>query len=557
MFTSLASRRCLAFGLAAVSALAAGPAAAQPFGTRLSHHGDPRTSVSISWCSSSTADSGVVLGTAPGDLSRAIPADETFAIGGDLGTCFTARVEGLTADTEYHYRVGSGGTLHPAASAPPFSFHTLPDDPCAPFRVIVIGDNRGDFDGIGNPLWADVLDEAMEQMPDVFVNTGDMVKNGERDDEWADFLGASEPGFAYVPTLPTMGNHDEDDVDGDGAIYNRAFGLPRNSATATEDYYSIDIGPIHFVSLNTQHLAGTQLTAMVAWLDADLAATTQPYSIAFFHKAVYSRGGHPTGEENGGAINRELIPVFDRHSVDLVLNGHSHDYERFAPSRGADGEFGGAGRTFPLGNGATVRAMTLLPDGDTATTYIVTGGAGAFTSPSPDLGCLGCRPIPIPGVCDCDTDVLDRDVSGTVMFDGRHNFVVLDVDGPELHVEAYVTRAGNSSGGTVIDTFTIADATWTGGVCEDPMPGTDGGVPLADGGGADGGTPGADAGPRDAGRVPDAGRPGADAGTGGSGSDDGGCGCRVASRRDALAWALAMALLGVVVAVRVRARQRP
>jgi MYXO-CTERM domain-containing protein len=526
-------------------------ASAQPFGTRLSYDGDPTTSIAVGWSSPSTADTQVVIGTAPDALSRTVTASETFAVGGDLQNAFTAHVDGLTPGTVYHYRVGgAGGTFHPPAGSPPFSFRTLPADRCTSFRVMVIGDNRADLDGLGpNPIWREILDEALLEMPDVFVNTGDMVKNGDDPDEWAGFFDASERGLAAVPSLTTMGNHDDDDVDGDGAIYNRAFGLPRNSETATEDYYSLDVGPIHFVSLNTQYLSGTQLTQMTGWLDADLGATTQPYKIVFFHKAVYSRGNHHTGEERGGALNQAVVPVLDRHAVDLVFNGHSHDYERFAPSRGLDSSFGGPGRTFPVGDGAAVAGMTMLPDGDTATTYIVTGGAGAFVAPTPDVTCLGCRPFPIPGVCSCDTDVLDTDVDGTVMFDGRHNYVVLDVDGPEIRVRVHVTRAGNIGGGRTVDSFTLADSAWDGSVCgTGPPPDPDGGVP-----GLDGGTsPGVDAG-RDSGTSsPDTGPSGGvDSGPSPpptDGSDDGGCGCRATAPGSIPAPVLvAVALLALLV----------
>lgn len=540
--------------LAAVAVVAdAGLAAAQPFGVRLTHFGDATTSIAVNW-NGDPAASRVRYGESADALDAERAADDTFAIGGDLRTAFTARLTGLTPDTTYHYQVGgAGGAWYPET---PFTFHTMPADRCAPYTFVVIGDNRADLDGIGpNAIWSDILDEALDETPDLMLNTGDMVKNGESIEEWANFIDASEPGFAYVPTLPTMGNHDEDDVDGDGAIYNRLFEMPRNDRTATEDYYSIDVGAVHFVSLNTQRIrpGTTERDDMLAWLDADLAATTRPWKVVFFHKAVYSRGNHHTGEEHDGAINAGFVPIFDRHGVDLVFNGHSHDYERYAPARGLDEAFGGPGRTYPAGDGAAVRGRAMLPAGETATTYIVTGGAGAFTAPTPDLTCALCRISP--DLCDCRG--YENDVAGTVLFDGRHNYVRVDVDRGELRLTVRATEAGNLGGGALLDELSIVKAAIPEDCGTDPMPGDDAGVPGPDGGARDAGRAGADGGGRDGGRpAADGGRPagdggGVDAGDPSGGSDDG-CGCRLSAREPTPTSALA--LLGALLIARLRRR---
>ena len=59
-----------------------------------------------------------------------------------------------------------------------------------------------------------------------------------------------------------------------------------------ERYYSFDYGPVHFVALDTEYAlldAGRQ-QAQLAWLDADLAATTQPWRVVYFHRSPYSSG---------------------------------------------------------------------------------------------------------------------------------------------------------------------------------------------------------------------------------------------------------------------------
>jgi hypothetical protein len=345
-----------------------------------------------------------------------------------------------------------------------------------------------------------------------------------------------------------MGNHDEDDVDGDGAMYNQLYEHPRNSATATEDYYSIDIGPIHFVSLNSQFNSpgSTEMTAMVNWLQADLAATTQPWKIVFFHKAVYSRGNHHTGEEDSGSINQHFVPAFDAHDVDMVFNGHSHDYERYAPTVGVDQEFGGTGRSFPAGAGSTFASGGPVPDGKTGTTYIVSGGAGALTTEfmgleCQDASCTYCTGFNIA----CDDDVFDRDQDGTVVYEGRHNYAVVTVDTDTISVDVWVTDAGNAGGAEIIDSFSMTKA---------PFPVTCGSPPPPDAGVV----------PPDAGipSAPDATivDPGADGGGGpGVDSPSSGCGCS-AGRQEVRFGAVAVFLVSLVahrlVSRRIRRRSQ-
>jgi hypothetical protein len=67
-----------------------------------------------------------------------------------------------------------------------------------------------------------------------------------------------------------------------------------------------------------------------AWLDADLAANTLPWTIVYGHKPPFSSGEHG----NDGGFQTYFVPVLEKHQVPLVLNGHDHDYERTKPQNG-------------------------------------------------------------------------------------------------------------------------------------------------------------------------------------------------------------------------------
>jgi hypothetical protein len=139
--------------------------------------------------------------------------------------------------------------------------------------------------------------------------------------------------------------------------------LPRDGATATfpnnaERFYSFDYGPVHFIALDTEaaFLSTARRQEQVAWLTEDLQASQgRPWRVVFFHRPPYSSGG-----EHGSdlTVRQTFGPLFEQYNVQLVLNGHEHDYERLVPWRESTN---------------TARQ---------AVTYIVTGGGGAGLYPA-------------------------------------------------------------------------------------------------------------------------------------------------------------------------------
>jgi 3',5'-cyclic AMP phosphodiesterase CpdA len=125
--------------------------------------------------------------------------------------------------------------------------------------------------------------------------------------------------FRSFPVFPISGNHEYETAD--AAAFREVFVLPENGGPAgVERWYSYDWGPIHFVALDTELVNAEQQ----AWLDADLAATTQPWKVVYLHKPPFSSGVHGSDL----AVRDRFVPTFVRHGVQLVLAGHDHDYER-------------------------------------------------------------------------------------------------------------------------------------------------------------------------------------------------------------------------------------
>ncbi len=199
----------------------------------------------------------------------------------------------------YFYRVISDGF---ESNLYKFYFPS-PED----FKFIVYGDLRGIWDNWKNAtLIAHAIEK--ERIPLVF-NTGDMVKNGERKEEWEKFMEIAV--FMHNSSLyASIGNHDIPYI-----YFKKYFYLPGN-----ERWYSFDYGEVHFTILNSNSpLSILQLL----WLEKDLS-TEKMWKIVIFHHPPYSSGSHGSSE----IIRKIFVPVFERKKVDIVFSGHDHVYER-------------------------------------------------------------------------------------------------------------------------------------------------------------------------------------------------------------------------------------
>jgi 3',5'-cyclic AMP phosphodiesterase CpdA len=121
-------------------------------------------------------------------------------------------------------------------------------------------------------------------------------------------------------TRPTPGNHDY--RTNRGRPYFQYFG----AAAGADDrgYYSFDLGSWHIISLNSS-LPRT-VPAQIKWLREDLAAHPVDCVLAYWHIPLFSSGPH-TPEPT----MREIWSILYKAGADVVLNGHDHIYERFAP----------------------------------------------------------------------------------------------------------------------------------------------------------------------------------------------------------------------------------
>jgi hypothetical protein len=143
-------------------------------------------------------------------------------------------------------------------------------------------------------------------------------------------------------TRPTPGNHEYNTSGAAGYFsYFGAVARPHGSS-----YYSFDLPGWHLISLNSNidHATGS---VQDQWLRRDLRGTSQRCVLAFWHHPRFS-SGHDHG--NSPAVAPFWRALY-RHRADLVLNGHLHAYERFAPQTPSAQASAGGIREFVVGTG--------------------------------------------------------------------------------------------------------------------------------------------------------------------------------------------------------------
>ncbi len=287
----------------------------------------------LGWVSTATSNNTVEITTTDGKpVANAVasPDDVTLRTAGEKQEWTT--FGSLQPDTVYCYRVLVDGT--PVSERIGFRTPPAPDS-TRTIGVLAFGDS-----GFGTSD-QEALRGQMEDVPyQLMIHTGDLAYDSGSIDSLEDnVFGFYKDLFRHIPFYPASGNHDYGT--NSGAPFRDVFNLPQNGNA--ERWYSYDWGRVHFAALDTEADYKTQ----AAWLDQDLAATSLPWKIVYFHRPMYSSGNH--GSDTG--LRNALAPVLEKNHVQLVLAGHDHDYERMIPQNGiAYVVTGGGGRgTYAVG----------------------------------------------------------------------------------------------------------------------------------------------------------------------------------------------------------------
>jgi acid phosphatase type 7 len=314
---------------------------------------------------------------------------------------YRAELRKLRFDADYIYTVFlNDSATHKA------SFKTRTKGNKTKFAVI------GDF-AHGSQGQLMIANHFAKRTPDLVVTTGDNVyQRGLRSEylkKLFPYYNDSVMIMDRIPIYMVVGNHDVSsnnlDTNPDGLAYFYYGDVPINGPIPAIPFplegrneiqnafrkttkprfpgmlnYSFDHGNVHFVCLDANHYVNPLDIELLSWLRDDLQGSKADWKLVFFHQPAFNSSRAHYDDQ----YMRLLAPVFEQLKVDLVINGHVHNYQRtvplkFAPQTSTDG------KQYVVSKEGRVDGKFTLDidfDGRKDTTpngiiYIVTGAGGA------------------------------------------------------------------------------------------------------------------------------------------------------------------------------------
>lgn len=194
---------------------------------------------------------------------------------------------------------------------------TASETAAAAGTVLVGAGDIADCDSPGDEQTAALLD----RVAGTVFTAGDNAYSDGTDEQ---FTRCYAPGWGRYKsrTRPAPGNHDYGSS-GAGPYYHY-FGA--RAGTAGLGYYSYNMGSWHVISLNS-NISMRRGSTQERWLRGDLAAHSGACVLAYWHNPRFSSGT----EHGSDPRSRPLWQALYDFGADLVLAGHEHNYERFAP----------------------------------------------------------------------------------------------------------------------------------------------------------------------------------------------------------------------------------
>lgn len=396
-------------------------AAMSPDHMMLTLAADPRTTQTIAWRTDSNAASGAIqwiktetFNKSTWDHAMTMEAsiDKLNSDLGDINVHY-ATLANLKPGTHYTYRVGNGQQWSDS-----FVF-TTEQQADKPFKFMIFGDSQSGLPK--NPEygpWRTTIHNAYNAHSDAafFMMVGDLVEVGQSYEHWNHWYAAAKDVIERMPVMAAPGNHETYDVPEENHsvmpfYFTTQVKMPLNGPDALKGQaYSFDYGNVHFAVIDSQEdeegpYVPDMLKLEAEWLDQDLTATTQKWKLVLFHKTPYYNKAVRANEK----LKAALLPVIDKHHVDLVINGHDHGYSR----------------TYPLYQDSFVSTP------DQGTVYVVAGRSGNKFYPD-----------------------LSQKIWDAFFHDpqAEPNYVVVEVNGEQLTVKAY------TQSGELIDNYTIDKA---------------------------------------------------------------------------------------------------
>jgi hypothetical protein len=203
------------------------------------------------------------------------------------------------------------------ALSPQLVIETGTTPPPPPGDPVLVGAGDISNSGSGDSATAALLDN----IPGTVFTAGDNVYDSGTTTEFNTYYDPTW-GRHKARTRPAPGNHDYNTAGATG--YYGYFGSL--AGPSGQGYYSYDLGNWHIVSLNSE-VAMSAGSAQETWLRGNLAASTKPCTLAYWHQPLFTSGANHAPNP----ATRPLFQALYDFNADVVVTGHNHQYERFAP----------------------------------------------------------------------------------------------------------------------------------------------------------------------------------------------------------------------------------
>ena len=350
------------------------------------------TSMVVRWETNVSCDTKVAYGTSTTALT-------SFITNTISSITHTALITGLTPYTKYFYSVGTTTAIIQGDANNYFVTSPLPGAE-GKYRFWVTGDC-----GNGSTNQTNCKNQYLNyngtNVTNGWLLLGDNAYSSGTNSEFdTKFFDVYETDIMKKAVLwPTPGNHDYNNALSTATTvpYFSIFSTPvagqaGGVASGNPAYYSYDYGNVHFISLDSYGTVASKKMydttgAQALWLKADLAANTKRWIVAYWHHPPYTMGSHNSDLEffDLGEVRSKFIRILERYKVDLILCGHSHDYERSKLMKGHYGlEFTFSAATHNLSSSSgkydgTSNSCPYIKDSiikKTGTVYIVSGSSG-------------------------------------------------------------------------------------------------------------------------------------------------------------------------------------
>jgi 3',5'-cyclic AMP phosphodiesterase CpdA len=296
----------------------------------LGYKGDPATSQAVNWRTDSTVTAGVAAiheaDPSPDFPSKARTiqaATHKVVIEGKTAHYHEANFGDLKPSTQYVYRVGDGKSWSEW-----FHFKTASDKP-EPLSFVYFGDAQNDI----RSLWSRVVRGAYSNIPkaNFLIHAGDLINRSNSDYEWGEWFEAGGWINGMVPNLAAPGNHeyftDTDKKEKVSKHWRPQFALPENGPAGLEETaYYIDYQGSRFIFLNSEEatIGRKELDKQADWFEQVVKENPNRWTIVVHHHPIFST---KKGRDNDEWRDK-MEPLYRKHKVDIVLQGHDHTYGR-------------------------------------------------------------------------------------------------------------------------------------------------------------------------------------------------------------------------------------